>query len=74
MKVMKIASIISGIVFLVYAIILLVQVWSLDAMSWETFIKLTITAGVIIVVTFGLAMLYREYIQESEMKKDKYID
>jgi membrane protein YdbS with pleckstrin-like domain len=74
MKVMKIASIISGVVFLVYAIILLVQVWSLDAMSWETFIKLTITAGVIIVVTFGLAMLYREYIQESEMKKDKYID
>jgi membrane protein YdbS with pleckstrin-like domain len=74
MKVMKVASIISGIVFLVYAIILLVQVWTMDAMSWETFIKLTITAGVIIVVTFGLAMLYREYIQESEMKKDKYID
>jgi len=40
----------------------------------NTNIKLTITAGVIIVVTFGLAMLYREYIQESEMKKDKYID
>jgi membrane protein YdbS with pleckstrin-like domain len=74
MKVMKVASIISGVVFLVYAIILLVQVWTMDAMSWETFIKLTITAGVIIVVTFGLAMLYREYIQESEMKKDKYID
>jgi membrane protein YdbS with pleckstrin-like domain len=74
MKVMKVASIISGVVFLVYAIILLVQVWTMDAMSWETFIKLTITAGVIIIVTFGLAMLYREYIQESEMKKDKYID
>jgi len=73
MKVMKIASIISGVVFAIYAILLLVQIWS-ESMSWTTFFKLSLTAGVIIVVTFGLAMLYREYIQESEMKKDKYID
>ena len=73
MKVMKVASIISGLVFAIYAILLLVQIWA-ESMSWTTFFKLSLTAGVIIVVTFGLAMLYREYIQESEMKKDKYID
>jgi membrane protein implicated in regulation of membrane protease activity len=73
MKVMKVASIISGTVFAIYAILLLVQIWS-EAMSWEVFMKLTVTAVVIIVVTFGLAMLYREYIEEKRMKDDKYID
>ena len=70
---MKVASIISGVVFAIYAILLLVQVWS-EAMSWEVFMKLTVTAVVIIIVTFGLAMLYREYIEEKTMKDDKYID
>ena len=70
---MKVASIISGLVFAVYAILLLVQVWS-EAMSWTIFMKLTVTAAVIIVVTFGLAMLYREYIEEKSMRDDKYID
>jgi uncharacterized membrane protein len=73
MKVMKVASIISGVVFAIYAILLLVQVWS-EAMSWAVFMKLTVTAAVIIIVTFGLAMLYREYIEEKTMKDDKYID
>jgi len=70
---MKVASIISGAVFAIYAILLLVQIWS-EAMSWAVFIKLTVTAAVIIVVTFGLAMLYREYIEEKTMRDDNYID
>jgi ABC-type nickel/cobalt efflux system permease component RcnA len=70
---MKVASIISGVVFAIYAILLLVQVWS-EAMLWEVFMKLTVTAAVIIIATFGLAMLYREYIEEKTMKDDKYID
>ncbi|MFT7879044.1 MAG: hypothetical protein ABXS91_01510 [Sulfurimonas sp.] len=73
MKVMKIASIISGMVFVLYAILLLLQLW-VDVVSWSTFVKLTITAGVLIVVTFGVALLYREYIEEKRMKDDNYID
>ena len=73
MKVMKIASIISGVIFALYGIILLAQLWG-QVMSWTLFIKLTISAGVIIIVTFGLAILYREYIEEKTMKDDKYLD
>ena len=73
MKVMKIASIISGVVFVLYAILLLLQLW-MDIVSWTIFVKLTITAGVMIIVTFGVALLYREYIEEKSMKDDKYID
>ncbi len=73
MKVMKIASMISGTVFALFAILLLVQLWG-NVLSWATFMKISITAAVIIIVTFGLAMLYREYIEEKSMKEDKYID
>ena len=73
MKVMKIASIITGIIFAAFAILLLVQMWG-SVMPWETFMKLAVTAGVVIVVTFGLAMLYREYIEEKTMKDEKYLD
>jgi len=73
MKVMKIASLITGVIFALFAILLLVQMWG-NVMPWEIFIKLAITAGVIIIVTFGLAMLYREYIEEKTMKDEKYLD
>jgi negative regulator of sigma E activity len=73
MKVMKIASLISGTVFVLYAVLLLLQLW-MEVVSWTVFVKLTITAGVLIVVTFGVALLYREYIEEKHMKDDHFID
>jgi hypothetical protein len=73
MKIMKIASMITGIIFALFAIMLLVQMWG-NVMPWDIFIKLSVTAGIIIIVTFGLAMLYREYIEEKAMKDEKYLD
>ena len=73
MKSMKIASIITAVIFTIFAILLLVQMW-IDVIPWAIFIKLAITAGIIVVVTFGLAMLYREYIEEKTMKEEKYLD
>lgn len=73
MKVMKIASVVSGVVFVLYAILLLVQLWG-EVLAWATFMKLTVSAGVIIVVMFGVALLYREYIEEKSMIDDKYLD
>ena len=73
MKIIKIASIITGVILALFAILLLVQMWG-NVMPWETFMKLTVTATVIIVATFGLALLYREYIEEKSMKEEKYLD
>ena len=73
MKTMKIASIISGTIFALFALLLLVQMWS-NVMPWDLFIKLAVTAVILIIVTFGLAMLYREYIEEKRMKDEKYLD
>jgi peptidoglycan/LPS O-acetylase OafA/YrhL len=73
MKIMKIASIISGTVFALYALFLLVWLWG-ESISWEMFVKTSITAGVVIVATMGLALIYREYIEEKGMKEEKYLD
>ncbi len=73
MNAMKLASVITGVVLAVYAIFALVQLW-MTVVSWATFIKISITATVIVIVTLGLAMLYREYIEEKSMKEDKYLD
>ncbi|KIM02843.1 MAG: membrane protein [Sulfurovum sp. AS07-7] len=70
---MKIASIIVGIIFVLYAIMGILQLW-FNIIEWSTFVKLSITAMTVIIVTFGVAMLYREYIDEKKMKEDKYID
>ncbi len=73
MNVMKIASIITAATLIMYVIVVLLQVWA-SVMSWTTFIKLTITSVVLIVAVFGVALLYREYVEENKMKRDGYLD
>ena len=70
---MKIASIITGVVLTAYAVFALVWLWS-TTISWATFVKVTITAGVIVIAVLGLALLYREYVEEKDMKKEGYLD
>jgi len=72
MNVMKIASSISAIIVLIYTILLLFQVWG-EGIDIDTFIKLTISAVVMIVVLMGLAVMYREYIEDKSMRDDDYI-
>ncbi len=70
---MRLASIITGAVLVLYSIFALVQLW-MTVIPWAAFVKISITAAVIVIVTLGLAMLYREYIEEKSMKEDKYLD
>ena len=70
---MKLASVITGVVLILYAIFALIQLWG-TVVSWATFVKVSITAAVIVIAALGLAMLYREYIEEKSMKEDKYLD
>ncbi len=73
MKAMKAASIITGTILVFYAVFALVWLWG-DSISWEIFVKTSITAGVIVVAVLGVALLYREYIEEKSMKEEKYLD
>jgi len=73
MNAMKIASIVTGVILAAYAVFALIWLWG-TSISWATFVKVTITAGVIVIVVLGLALLYREYVEEKEMKKDGFLD
>ena len=73
MRAMKIAGIIVALILFIYAVLLIGQVWG-NWMEWSNFIKLTITAGVIIVAVGIIALIWRELIEEKELKRDNFID
>ena len=73
MKAMKVAGIVTALILFIYAILLVGQIWG-SWFEWANFIKLTITAGVIIVAVGIIALIYRELIEEKELKRDKFID
>jgi hypothetical protein len=72
MNVMKIASTISATIVFIYTIIFLIQIWG-DGISADIFIKLTITAVITVIVLMGLAVMYREYIEDKSMRDDDYL-
>ncbi len=73
MKAMKIAGIITAVILFVYAILLIGQIWG-EWMKWGDFIKLTVTAGVIVAAVGIIALIWRELVEEKELKKDNFID
>ncbi|MFT4630592.1 MAG: hypothetical protein ACI9WC_003097 [Arenicella sp.] len=46
----------------------------LDIVPWAISIKVSINLGLLAVLALGVAIAKREYIEEKQMKKDKYID
>ncbi|WP_415891955.1 hypothetical protein ACMXYN_11575 [Neptuniibacter sp. PT8_73] len=70
---MKTGSIICLALFVIGALLSLVQLWFAPLES-ETFLKVAITLGVIFVVALGITLVKREYIENQSLKKDKFID
>ena len=56
---MKIASGVSLNLFVVWVLIVIFDMW-FDIISWEVFIKLTVTLGLLAVVALGIALFKRE--------------
>ena len=73
MGVMRVASIVVGVIVALYSMLLLFQVWG-SGVSADIFVKITISALVLVVVIFGLAVLYREYVLEKKMHDEGYLD
>ena len=73
MKIMKIAGIIISILLAIWVVLSIARVWG-DIISWSNYIKVTITLGLLAVAVGVIALIIREFIKESDMKKDNYID
>ncbi|MDP2653274.1 MAG: hypothetical protein Q8Q08_04510 [Candidatus Omnitrophota bacterium] len=70
---MKIASIISISLMVVYAFLAILQIW-FEIMSGANFFKLTLTFAILLVAAVVCALIRREYITDVQGRKGKYID
>ena len=73
MKAMKLAGITTSVILFIYTILLIGQLWG-SWMTWGNFIKLTITLGAVVIAIGIIALIWRELIEEKELKKDNFID
>ena len=70
---MKIATIISTILLVVWVLLTMVVMWT-DALDSSMYIKLSITMGIIVVATILIALALREYGTEKKLKDHDYLD
>lgn len=70
---MKTGIIICLVVAVLWSIAALLQIW-LPLFSAETFIKLTISAVVIIAIVLVVTLALREYVTSKDLKSKGFID
>ncbi|RJF99305.1 hypothetical protein [Noviherbaspirillum saxi] len=56
-----------------WAILAIAQLW-LQPLSAENFIKVSVTAGILVVIILVVTLAAREYLSEKKMKDDGFID
>jgi hypothetical protein len=67
-------GVISGLaVGLSWAVLAIVQLW-LAPLTPEIFIKITVTAGVLIAAIVVVTLVIKEYLSEKKLKQDGFID
>ena len=70
---MKKSAMIALGIFVVWVGITIMQLWN-EIFALDTYWKLTLTLGLILVAVVVGGLIYREYIEESDMRKEGYID
>lgn len=61
------------IISIIWVILALVQLW-FSAIDPEIFIKITISAVILLVIIVIVTLVIREYFVEKQLKKDGFID
>lgn len=70
---MKIATIISTILLVIWVILTMVVMWT-DEIDTTLYIKLSISMGILVVATILIALALREYGSEKKLKDHNYLD
>lgn len=66
-------KLISGLIILGGALAVL-QIWDVDIMSWDIFLKVIMTLGVIVLVLGFLLVVKMDFGEHKKLKDDGYID
>ena len=70
---MKIATIISTILLVIWVILTMVVMWT-DTLDGSMYVKLSVTMGIVVVATILIALALREYGSEKKLKDHNYLD
>jgi len=70
---MKIATIISTILLVIWVMLTMAMMWT-NSIDGDIYIKLTITMGIVVVATILIALALREYGTEKKLKDHNYLD
>ena len=70
---MKIATIISTILLVIWVILTMIVMWS-DELDGTLYVKLSVTIGIVVVATILIALALREYGTEKKLKDHNYLD
>ncbi len=70
---MKIASIISSVLLVIWVILTMVMMWT-DVLESSIYVKLSITMGILVVATILIALAVKEYGSEKKLKDHNYLD
>lgn len=70
---MKIATIISTVLLVIWVILTMVVMWT-DALDGSMYVKLSVTMGIVVVATILIALALKEYGSEKKLKDHNYLD
>jgi hypothetical protein len=70
---MKIATIISAILLIVWVILTMIVMWT-DELDTTLYVKLSTTMGIVVVSIILIALAFKEYGSEKKLKDHDYLD
>ena len=70
---MKIATIISTILLVIWVILTMIGMWT-DELDTTLYIKISVSLGIVVVATILIALALKEYGSEKKLKDHNYLD
>ncbi|MEH6688941.1 MAG: hypothetical protein V7693_16965 [Halopseudomonas sabulinigri] len=70
---MKLGAIICLLLFVAGGALSIFQIW-FAPLSADAFFKVLITQGILFIISLGITLVTREYLQDKELRKKGFID
>ena len=70
---MKYGVISALFISILWSILSILQLW-FSILNTDVFVKLTVTAGILLVIIVIVTLVIREYLSDKQLKKDGFLD
>lgn len=70
---MKYGVISALFISILWSVLAILQLW-FSILDTDVFVKLTVTAGILLVIIVIVTLVIREYLSDKQLKKDGFLD